>query len=63
MGTTLQSNPQAMKVLYMDKPATKMKTINWTKVPPTSLESKCKLTCAFLIQFTDKEKIYLWVER
>ena len=40
VGTSLQSNPQALKVLYMNKPLHKMKTINWAKVPPNSIESK-----------------------
>ncbi len=40
MGTSLEGNEHAREAIYTEKPSAKMKTINWTKVPPTTLQSK-----------------------
>ena len=62
VGTSLQSNPQALKVMYLNKPAAKMKTINWAKVPPTSLQSE-QTSCfepifLFCFLILDKTRFY-----
>ena len=50
VGTTLQSNPHAQKLIYMKKPSAKMKTINWAKVPPASLESKWDVCSLYVVR-------------